>query len=186
MEEELNYEKIREVLQKCRKKEVIDLPSDFYRSARKYIESLQREFAKEKDVFSLKARALSDSINRVTQAIDEIYDLREGFVINAAIIKTRGGEVEYTKNFSQDEKDLLNEIVDCLKRARARTYIDEREEQAEEEGRRKENLVMILEDLPPFVSEDKKSYTLKKGDIVTLPPETARILIKNRKAKVVE
>jgi DNA replication initiation complex subunit (GINS family) len=189
MEEELNYEKIREILQKCRKKEVIDLPEDFYKSARRYLESLQREFAKEKDVFSPKARALSDNINRVTQDIDEIYNLRESFVINAAIIRARGGEVEYTKSLSRYEKDLLNEIVECLRKAKERAFgnNDEGEEKSgSEEAKREEKLLVILEDLPPFVSQDRKSYNLKKGDIVTLPPETAGILIKNKKAKEVE
>lgn len=189
MEEELNYEKIREILQKCRKKEVIDLPADFYKSARKYLESLQKEFAKEKDVFSPKARALSDNINRVTQDIEEIYNLRESFVINAAIIRARGGEIDYTKSLSRDEKDLLNEVVGCLKKAREKAFSnnDEDEEKSmSEEVKREEKLLVILEDLPPFVSQDRKSYSLKKGDVVTLPSETAEILIKNKKAKEVE
>jgi DNA replication initiation complex subunit (GINS family) len=186
MEEELSYEKIREILQKCRKREVVDLPADFYKNARKFLDSLRTEFAKEKDIFSPKARALSDNINRVTQDIDEIYNLREGFVINTAIIRARGGEAEYVKNLTHEERALMNEVADCLKRAKETAFSNEEVTREETKEERKERLLMILEDLPPFVSEDRKSYTLKKGDIVTLPPDTARILIKNKKAKVVE
>jgi len=46
--------------------------------------------------------------------------------------------------------------------------------------------VIVLEDLPAFVSEDRKNHRLNKGDVVTLPAATAQLLIRNKKARVIE
>ena len=44
-------------------------------------------------------------------------------------------------------------------------------------------IVRILEDIPSFVGLNKKTYHLKKGDIVSLPPDIYEALIKKNVAK---
>lgn len=185
--DEISYEKIREILQKCRKKEVIELPLNFYTSAKAYLDSLNEKYSRESDGLSPKARSIIDNIYRMRKDLEEIYDLREGFVINAATIKARGGEAEDVKNFTPDEKKLMAALIETLKAAREGTLVsreDKKEEPKKEEN--KELTVIVLEDLPAFVSEDRKNHRLNKGDVVTLPAATAQLLIRNKKARVIE
>lgn len=46
--------------------------------------------------------------------------------------------------------------------------------------------IRALTDLPPFVGPDMQTYTLKAGDIATVPPSIANLLVRRSKAAVVE
>jgi DNA replication initiation complex subunit (GINS family) len=46
--------------------------------------------------------------------------------------------------------------------------------------------IRALTDLPPFVGPDMQTYTLKAGDIATVPPSIASLLVRRNKAAVVE
>jgi len=44
----------------------------------------------------------------------------------------------------------------------------------------------ITKDVPPFVGADMKKYSLKKEDIITMPEDTANILLKRGAAEEVK
>jgi DNA replication initiation complex subunit (GINS family) len=46
--------------------------------------------------------------------------------------------------------------------------------------------IRALADLPPFVGPDMQTYTLKAGDIATVPPSIANLLVRRNKAALVE
>jgi DNA replication initiation complex subunit (GINS family) len=46
--------------------------------------------------------------------------------------------------------------------------------------------IRALADLPPFVGPDMQTYTLKAGDIATVPPSIANLLVRRNKAAIVE
>ena len=46
--------------------------------------------------------------------------------------------------------------------------------------------IRALADLPPFVGPDMQTYTLKAGDIATVPPTIATLLVRRNKAAVVD
>ena len=46
--------------------------------------------------------------------------------------------------------------------------------------------IRALTDLPPFVGPDMQTYTLKAGDIATVPPSIANLLVRRSKAAVVD
>jgi DNA replication initiation complex subunit (GINS family) len=46
--------------------------------------------------------------------------------------------------------------------------------------------IRALADLPPFVGPDMQTYTLKAGDIATVPPSIATLLVRRNKAAVVD
>ena len=46
--------------------------------------------------------------------------------------------------------------------------------------------IRALSDLPPFVGPDMQTYTLKAGDIATVPPSIANLLVRRNKAAIVE
>ncbi|HUR25886.1 MAG TPA: hypothetical protein VM327_07740 [Candidatus Thermoplasmatota archaeon] len=46
--------------------------------------------------------------------------------------------------------------------------------------------IRALSDLPPFVGPDMQTYTLKAGDIATVPPTIANLLVRRNKAAVVD
>ena len=46
--------------------------------------------------------------------------------------------------------------------------------------------IRALTDLPPFVGPDMQTYQLKAGDIATVPPSIANLLVRRNKAAIVE
>ncbi len=46
--------------------------------------------------------------------------------------------------------------------------------------------IRALGDIPPFVGPDMQTYLLKTGDIATVPPSIANLLVKRNKASVIE
>lgn len=46
--------------------------------------------------------------------------------------------------------------------------------------------IRALADLPPFVGPDMQTYTLRAGDIATVPPSIANLLVRRSKAAVVD
>ena len=46
--------------------------------------------------------------------------------------------------------------------------------------------IRALTDLPPFVGPDMQTYTLKAGDIATVPPSIANLLVRRSKATVID
>ena len=47
-------------------------------------------------------------------------------------------------------------------------------------------LVHLLKDTPPFAGEDGRTYSLKKGDVVTLPHKLADVLLSRGMAEEVQ
>lgn len=46
--------------------------------------------------------------------------------------------------------------------------------------------IRALGDIPPFVGPDMQTYLLKAGDVATVPPSIANLLVKRNKAAVIE
>ena len=46
--------------------------------------------------------------------------------------------------------------------------------------------IRALGDIPPFVGPDMQTYLLKAGDIATVPPSIANLLVRRNKAAVIE
>jgi DNA replication initiation complex subunit (GINS family) len=46
--------------------------------------------------------------------------------------------------------------------------------------------IMALGDIPPFVGPDMQTYLLKSGDVATVPPSIANLLVRRNKASVIE
>lgn len=46
--------------------------------------------------------------------------------------------------------------------------------------------IMALGDIPPFVGPDMQTYLLKSGDVATVPPSIANLLVRRNKASVID
>jgi hypothetical protein len=46
--------------------------------------------------------------------------------------------------------------------------------------------IRALGDIPPFVGPDMQTYLLKSGDIATVPPSIANLLVRRNKAAVID
>lgn len=46
--------------------------------------------------------------------------------------------------------------------------------------------IRALGDIPPFVGPDMQTYLLKSGDIATVPPSIAQLLVRRQKASILE
>jgi hypothetical protein len=45
--------------------------------------------------------------------------------------------------------------------------------------------IRALGDIPPFVGPDMQTYLLKAGDLATVPPSIANLLVRRNKAAIV-
>src|SRR5947207_418028 len=46
--------------------------------------------------------------------------------------------------------------------------------------------IRALADLPPFVGPDMQTYMLKQGDVATVPPSIAQLLVRRNKASIID
>jgi DNA replication factor GINS len=63
---------------------------------------------------------------------------------------------------------------------------EDREKEGSEEGDDDKVLVHILADTPSFAGEEGRTYSLKKGDLVTLPQRLAQILLARKLAERID
>jgi hypothetical protein len=47
-------------------------------------------------------------------------------------------------------------------------------------------MIHVLKDTPPFAGEDGQTYSLKRGDMVSLPAHLAQVLVSRNMAEEVE
>lgn len=47
-------------------------------------------------------------------------------------------------------------------------------------------IIRIINDIPTFIGTDNHTYTLRKADVLTIPPDMADMLIKRKKAQLIK
>ena len=200
MEEEINYRVLRRIQQLEKNSPVLtDLKSEFYKSLSEYLDALNNRFEKEQD--SQKKILLKDEIQNTKKIAVNIYEQREKKILLAAVSKARGGNPDL-KNLESKEKDLFESVLNLMKQSRGQLLDKEmiRKELKKEETavepdakNRKENdqintnpIMRITEHIPEFIGTDEKKYNLRKGDIVTLPENMGKMLLKKGVAEEIK
>jgi len=189
-----------------------ELRANFYKVSLDRIKELEREYQQEdtKDKSSSKLAILKSELNNSRLLVDEIYKRRENKIIKLALSALRGGSPEI-KPMLSPERELFEKIRIFLEEARKKILSDKKDierkdikkkdatEEIKEKAVPKEHfkqeekksssfvvketeIVRITKDLPSFVGADMQTYSLKREDVVTLPKNTAEILIKQGNA----
>ena len=183
-----------------------ELSKDFYREAQKLFERMLEEYkaAKDSDLTQLSLKLAE--LENLKNMINDLYETRERKIVSSALYYVKSGEELELENLTEEEEELLREIIRVIKESRekvltgfVRGRVESREadrrvlEKKKEEVKQEKRAagvsfitVRILKDLPSLVGVDGKVYgEFKAEDVVTLPEPNARILVKRGDAELV-
>jgi DNA replication factor GINS len=184
MNKKLSYEELRDIQQKEKNSPYLtELRVSFYEAFLARIGELEKECTQEKarDQSSHKLILLRDELKNTRLLLEDIYKKRESKIIKLAMSALKGGSAE-TKQMIPKELELFEQIKALLENTKAIILAKREKESAPPSSTKKIVIVRITKDLPSFVGTDMQTYNLKQEDIVTLPKETAEILIKQENA----
>ena len=175
----LSYSKLRNIEQNEKMMpSLTNIGIDFYQEALQYIKELEEKIEEErlKDPASRKFMLLSDELRNTKRILNSIFERREKKIIMAALLASRSSR-RPPENMTREEKIFYESLIDLIKENRKRVF----------EAKRKEFLILrILKDLPQFVGNDMKKYSLHKEDVISLPVEVAKILVEREAAEEIK
>ena len=164
----LTREAIRKVVadEKAGKK-LSRLPEDFFEQVKAYIDLKERAGKTKEDVWEL-----ADA----KRLLSELLEKREEKIASLAVHSVRAGISP--GSLTKEEQKLFDQMVSVLKSF-------QKSKQSILEGKpEKRDAVAVLKDIPEFVGPDMKTYgPFKEGDVVTLPKESAGLLIEAGSAR---
>lgn len=186
------------------------LDAEFYRLLEAYLQGLGEEHQREhgRNPTSAKSTLLNDELTNTRRLAEDLYEHRERKVVTAALIAARGGQPETHGLLLREEQELYEAIVALLRDTKRRILhgrpaaappapppapvqaqgspvlnVQPAPEApapaAAPEGR---TVVRVLEDVGSFAASDLRTYVVRREDVVSLPTDTARILILRGKA----
>ncbi|MEA2053985.1 MAG: hypothetical protein U9O96_02540 [Candidatus Thermoplasmatota archaeon] len=164
--------------------ELMNIGNDFYESAFGYINELEKRFEEERaeNPSSKKLILISDELRNSRRIWKSIFERREKKVVQAALSAARSGSSP-PKFLTDQEKIFYERLLKILQENRETIF----EERKENKKLHVDNTVLrILKNVPPFVGSNMKKYHLKKEDVITMPKETAEILIKRGAAEEIK
>lgn len=172
-------------------------------------EDLQREVAQSPG--SAKATLLQDELQNTRRLAEDLYEHRERKIIGAAVTAARGSAQD-TTNMLRQEQELYEALINVLRDTKRRVLHGRAAAPAPKaapppepvqpqgapvlhtqapspqpqqaaplpEGGRV--LVRVLEDIGSFAASDLRTYHVRREEVLSLPADTARILILRGKA----
>lgn len=186
----MNYKTLRHIQQQEHSSPGFSkLEPEFYTLLNKYIKLLETESTKEEH--SQKQQIIQEEIQKIKKISVNIYELREKKIVQAALSTVRGARPDL-KNLLENELALYTNLVEQITEVR-KIILEEQPiapqsstpslsqssqqpstHQIPPETKHPPNknpIVRVLEDTPDFVGTDLKTYSLKKEDVLTIPPE---------------
>jgi len=168
-----------------------EVPKELYEQLKLLLETSKKtypEFSRERE--------------NIERLVSDIYTSREKKLVLFAVSFSRSGEEVDVENTTHEENDFLNELVGILKKRRLnftsgqntkskpknkktkeeKTDVkpEKIQENVDVEGRSSTISLRILEDLPPVVGADGKTYgAFSAEDVVSLPERNAKVFLKN-------
>lgn len=208
-DEELSYKTLRKT-QNTEKNQptLTKLPQHFYNNVAIYITKLENNYQKETN--EQKQKLFHDEIELSKKIALSIYELREKKIVQAALSTIRGGKPDL-QNIQPPEKKLYDNLVTTIHTCR-NEIIQTKQKQPKNENKQTNNtpqekikqpketqkppisehptntnpIIHIQEHIPEFVGTDMNTYLLRKDDILSIPPEISKTLIKRGVAKEIK
>lgn len=174
-EEGVTYEDIKSHLDKQkRSNRPIELEPTFYEQAQTYLTELREEYedVHARDPASKEVQILRDELFRAREALNDLFDLRAKRLLSHAL--SEDPEID-VKELTSPERILFENVRDQVQKTREKAL-----ERAQRSGEYR--IVRVLEDMPSFTGADLRIYDLDPEDVVSLPGETAELLVGEGKA----
>jgi DNA replication initiation complex subunit (GINS family) len=207
-EEEISYKTLRKIQQAEKNSpQITQIKKGFYDEVTSFLHELEKRLEQEKK--PQKQMLLAEECQNIEKIIRNIYEQREKKIMLAAIAKARGGNPS-VKTLLSEEKTFFDELYQDIVLFRKKIFrsTDEQNEQEiqptetstpattmekkkETNAKQESNeqhpnthpVLRIVEEIGSFVGTDNITYTLHKGDIVSLPDDMASMLL-NKKAAI--
>jgi len=164
--------------------EVQKLPRNFYAKLADYVKKI-REESRMLDEKTTKAKLMNREFENVKNMVEELVQLRHDKILT----KVAGRKTVAREVLAEEEEKLHGEIFPLAEAYQAflKDILQGRLSRIEKEEKPKKMLVRFIQEIPAIVGSDMRTYgPFKPEDIATLPPENARILIKQGVAVEVE
>ena len=215
MDEELSYRTLRKIQQAEKQyPQITQINKEFYQDVTTLLKELQHRLKNEKK--PQKQMLLAEESQNIEKIIRNIYEQREKKIILAAIGKARGGNPNIKSLVAEEKKlfdklyqslisvrkELLfsmNEenLYDTLSELDIKEDLKQPPSQPSKNSEQSEvekNLVVantnpilrIKKDIPSFIGTDNNTYTLNKGDIISLPSDMAKMLTDKKVAVAIQ
>lgn len=168
----LTYETIRKTAKEEKEStKLVKLPEDFFAQVREYLDK-KEEMSKEKNN--------TWEVQSARRVLEDLLESRERKIVTLALYSVRSGMAP--ENLTPEEKDFFESVKGGIIQFRKK-----RKDVMEKGNGEGKKLVVIKEDLPEFVSLDLHTYgPYQKGDMVTLPGESVKLLLEKKAAERIE
>ncbi len=171
------YDELYEVWKKEKDNlEIQGLPKNFYAKIADYIKKM-REENRMLDKKTTKAKLLDREFKNVKIMLGEIFQIRYRKLREKALAR----ETVARGALTEEEEKLCGEVLSLTEAYQAFSRDILRGNLANIEGKAKQSTVVLrfVQKIPALMGSDMKTYgPFEPEDIATLPPENARILIK--------
>jgi len=184
--DEINYKTLRKIQQGEQTSATLTkIAPDFYQNLSVFIRSIEHNVEQEKN--PLKLKLFSDEMMNTKKIANSIYELREKKIVQAALATTRGANPDL-KNLLEIERKMYMALVDQITNSRKTIFEQPTKSHPPGEQRKPSEepqvvantnpIVRVVEDTPEFIGTDEKTYSLRKEDVLSLPQDTAKPLLK--------
>ncbi|MHC1626547.1 MAG: hypothetical protein ACXQTG_05140 [Methanoculleaceae archaeon] len=177
-----------------------EIPGDLFKRAVLALEEMEEEISRtEGGGRHEHLISLVEEMQNIRESVHDIIHRRQWKIIQLAMVHVDGHppDKEEMRRMMPAERQMFDEIVSAINRCRSAMLKPGDEEGTEsivtmngsesegeegsDQGAAPETVVVrIVEDLEPFMGIDGRVYSLRSGDIVTLPEENAGPLCKLR------
>jgi DNA replication factor GINS len=179
------YDELYEVWKKEKEtSEIQGLPKNFYAKIADYIKKMKEE-NRMLDRKTMKAKLLDHEFKNVKIMVAELFQIRYKKLREKALARETVAKNVLTK----EEEKLCREVLTLTEAYQAFSKDVLRGQLASIEKEAKQTVVVLrfIQKIPALVGADMKTYgPFEPEDIATLPPENARILIKQGAAVEVD
>ena len=167
---------------------------DLYANIGAYMKNLEKKLA-EVPKESKKSFFLDDELKSAKKLSKFLFEKRMGKIINTAARTAKAAKGDLTSDrdaLTREEYEMLERLVEMIKCGRENILKIMDEEKAykmvagskdKKKGKKMEMkgicLARSLKDIPEFMGSNGESYIIHEEDIITLPEETAKMLIKS-------
>ena len=193
--EEISYKTLRRLQQAEQASSILTkINVNFYQDLSLYMKTLEHSIENEKN--PLKLKLFSDEIQNTKKIANGIYELREKKIVQAALATARGATPDL-KYLLDIEKKLYSILVEQIGISRKEIFEEPTDRHPKkqpappivDQPKKDPNtnpIVRVLEDTPEFIGTDGNAYLLRKEDVLSLPSEMAKPLLKKGIVKQVK
>lgn len=164
--------------------ELQTLPKSFYIKLAEYVRKIRAE-SRMLDEKTTKARLLTQESKNVQKMVKELFLLRR----DKAVKKVLAGETVPKEGVTSEEEKLIKDVSPSFESFQTllKDIMGGRAPQLEHREKPKRRVLRFVKETPAIIGADMKTYgPFKPEDVASLPPENAKILVKQGIAVEVE